>query len=199
MAKSVLRAVVIDSEGEEFDYKARSMTGVKDLVDKGEDRLAADSGIPRTVLLGQSPTGGGLGSGGEHSSNNWNKFLESFQRDQLKDPITQLSNELATILKIDNKDLAVTFAPTWVLSEKEEAELRAKQAETDQKYIDMGVVDVSEVRQSRFGGDKYSIETKIDPINDIKLQEENDLRNNPPPPPVDPNNPNPNNPNPEEE
>lgn len=162
MTKSIARAVVMDAEGEDFDYKVRNLTGANDLVEKAESRLAADTGIPRTVLLGESPTGG-LGQSGDHQAENWYDFLEAFQTHKLKPAMLQIIWEVAEELGIDPEKVDVEFNPLWQMSAKEEAETRAKTAETDKTYIDYGVLDASEIRASRFGKDKYSAETEIDP------------------------------------
>jgi phage-related protein (TIGR01555 family) len=53
------------------------------------------------------------------------------------------------------------FTKLWQLNEKEHAELRKVQAETDVAYLEQGVLDPEEVRDSRFNGDSYSIETVL--------------------------------------
>lgn len=163
MCKSIARAVVLDAEGEDFDYKVRNLTGAGDLVDRAESRLAAEVSMPKTILFGTSPKGSlGGGTSGDHELENWYNFLESFQKNHLRDPMLNIAKEVCEELGIAHEELDIEFAPLWQLSEKEEAELRKTQSETDQRYIELGVLDPSEVRTSRFTGDKYTIETTID-------------------------------------
>jgi phage-related protein (TIGR01555 family) len=115
LGKSILRAVVIDSEGEDFEYKTRTLTGAVDLVNKAEDRLATETGIPRTVLFGQSPVGG-LGQSGNHESENWYSTVEAFQTDYLKPKMQEILVELAQQLKIPSEELCVEFNPLWQAS-----------------------------------------------------------------------------------
>jgi phage-related protein (TIGR01555 family) len=161
MGKSILRSIVIDAEGEDFDYKTRTLTGAVDLVEKAEDRLCAEVGIPKTVLFGQSPKGG-LGQSGNHESEMWYSCVEAYQTSYLKPKMMEILVELAEEAGIPTDELDIEFNPLWQMSDKEEAEVRGKQSETDQRYIDMGVLSPEEVRESRFGGDAYSIETSLD-------------------------------------
>lgn len=160
--KSIARAVVLDAEGEDFDYKTRTLTGAGELIDRIEQRLAAEVSMPQTVLFGQSPRGG-LGQSGNHEADNWHSTLDAWRNDQLKPQMLDIIREVAASLGIDTKDLDLMFNPLAEMSEKEIVEMRNKQATTDTMYITNGVLDPSEVRDSRFGGDKYTTETKIDP------------------------------------
>lgn len=162
MTKSMVRAIVVDAEGEDFEYKVRNLTGAADLVSKSEDRLSADTSIPRSILLGESPKGGGLGEKGDHSLENWYKFVECYRDTMLKPQMLEIAKEVCDELGIAHEELDIEFNPLWELSEKEIVEMRYKQAQTDQINIQEGVVDPQEARDSRFAGDKYSIETKID-------------------------------------
>lgn len=161
MSKSIARAVILDADGETFEYQGRTLTGATDLVKKTEDRLAAASSIPSTVLYGGSPVGG-LGQSGNHESENWYSWIEAQQRNYLKPNMLEIIRDVAVELDINPDGIDVEFNPLWQMSEKEVVEMRAKQAEADQKYIDSGVVDPVEIADSRFGDGKYSIETKLD-------------------------------------
>jgi phage-related protein (TIGR01555 family) len=161
LCKSIARAVVLDAEGEDFEYKTRTLTGAADLVDRAEARLAAETDIPRTVLLGESPQGG-LGQTGNHEADNWANFLEAIQTHHLKPKMLEIIWEVAEELGIDPEKVDLKFNPLKQMSAKDEVEMRSKQADTDLKYIGEGVLSPSEVRESRFAGDSYSVETVID-------------------------------------
>lgn len=189
LTKSIARAVVLDAEGEDFDYKVRNMSGVEKLVESAEKRLTAETGMPHTVLLGNSPTGG-LGQSGNHESTNWNKWISSYQETKLKPQMLEIIKEVAASISVPVENLDIEFNPLDEPSEKEIVETRNKQASTDQIYMDAGVLDPVEVRESRFGGEKYSVDTSIDKGLDPepkKNQEEFDLANPVPPNQVPPN------------
>lgn len=162
LTKSIARAVVLDAEGEDFEYRTRSLQGSAELVDKAENRVSSETSIPRTVLLGESPKGG-LGQTGEHQEKIWYDAVHSYQENDLKPNMLEIAKEVCIELGIDESKLDIEFAPLWQLSAKEDAEAKKAQAEVDRLYLQEGVVDPIEIRESRFGGDKYSAETTLDP------------------------------------
>ena len=160
LTRSIARSVLIDADGEDFEYKMGTVTGVKDILDKVENRLVGGTNMPRTILLGESPTG--LGGSGRHEQDNWYDYIASQQELYLKPKLMPLFKMFGRELKIDTTNLDIVFNPLWQMDEKEVAELRKMTAETDQIYLQNGVVDADEVAASRFGGDKYNTETEID-------------------------------------
>ncbi|KKM23144.1 hypothetical protein LCGC14_1618110, partial [marine sediment metagenome] len=61
----------------------------------------------------------------------------------------------------------VEWVPLWQLTEEEEAKRRKSVAESDAIYINSGVLDPTEVANSRFGGEVYSAETVLDDQRDL--------------------------------
>ncbi|MGA1728546.1 MAG: hypothetical protein ACO38U_09825, partial [Burkholderiaceae bacterium] len=57
----------------------------------------------------------------------------------------------------------VSFKPLFEMNERELADVRARVAAVDARYIQVGVLTPQEVADSRFGKSEYSIETTIDP------------------------------------
>lgn len=161
MSKSMIRAILVDADGESYETQSRNVTGAEKLVEAAEDRLTAESGMPHTVLLGSSPTGG-LGQTGNHEAKNWQKWVSSYQDAKLREPMLEILREIAIDQGVDSTSLAIEFNPLEEQTEKEMIEMRKAQAEVDKGYIDSGVLDAAEVRQSRFGGETYSTDTEID-------------------------------------
>lgn len=159
--KSIVRSIVVDADGESFEWSNRTVTGLVDLVSKAEDRLAAESGIPKTILFGTSPQGG-LGQSGNHESENWYNTLGAYRENELKPTMMPVIKHIAAGIGIDPNKIEIKFTPFWTMSEKETVEMRKIQAEGDVAYINAGVLDPSEVAKSRFGNGSYSIETSVD-------------------------------------
>lgn len=155
-SKSVLRAMILDADDEEYENKGRSLTGVPELLIHQANRLVAETDIPHTKLLGESPDGSN--ATGNSTSQQWYDFVRSQQENYLKPKIMRL----ASVIFPDMPDLSFAFKPLRTLDELETADLRLKVAQTDAVYIEKGVLDPSEVSQSRFGGDVWTMETELD-------------------------------------
>ena len=181
LAKSISRAVVIDTDKEDFDHRTRSVTGFKEMLEKVEMRLVASTPMPHTVLLGNSPTGG-LGSNGSHEQMNWYDHVKTLQTNLLKPKLLPVIQMIAREEGADPSAIDIEFNPLWLLTEKEQADVRKTQADTDKIYIEQGVVDPKEIAISRFGGDRYSTDTKIE----LELRKEESFKPELPIPELDP-------------
>jgi hypothetical protein len=160
MSKSIIKAVVLDLE-EDYEVKARSLAGVPELLTKADNRLTIASGMPHTLLLGESP--GGLGTTGQNQVKNWYDLVARQQEINLTKKINLLIKLVAKTLSIElPKEYTWEFNPLWQMSDTETAAYRKTVAETDAVYIDRGVVDSAEIASSRFGGEGYSAETTLD-------------------------------------
>jgi len=159
LTRSIARCIIVDADGEDFNYQSRNISGLKDVLDKAESHLVAETNIPNTVLFGNSPSG--MGSSGGHETNNWYDYLTSEQENYLKPKLVQIYKYLAIDLGLDPKKVDIEFNPLWQMDETEEAAIKKTQAETDQIYITNQVLDADEVAKSRFGGDAYSTETQL--------------------------------------
>jgi phage-related protein (TIGR01555 family) len=164
-ARSVARAVPLDADGEEFERKATPTTGLPELLDRMGTRLSTACGIPIAILLGESP--GGMNATGDSDHRSFNNTIRSQQESVLRPAVSRLITLLATARNLDIGDdetgeISFSFRPLWQQSEQEIADTRLKVAQTDQIYITQGVLDAAEVGVSRFGGDRYSMDTTID-------------------------------------
>lgn len=165
-ARSVARSVLLDADGEDFSrVDAGSLGGVADIMDRQVNMVASVSGIPVSILMEGSP--GGLGGGEDPNTRTWYDRLRAEQESGLRPRFTRflrlvmLSREGPTGGQLV-KGARVVFPPLWQPSAAEEADLRAKQATTDQAYITAGVLTPEEVALSRFRKEGYSTDTSID-------------------------------------
>lgn len=162
LSRSIARAVVIDAEGEEFEYRDGSVTGVDALISKAEQRLSGESDIPHTILLGESPNGSN--ATGNSTTTRWYDYISTQQETYLKQRLVKLIKIIMLEQGFDptSADWDIEFESLWQMDDKESATIRYTQAQTDAIYIERGVVDPNEVAASRFGTGKYSTETEID-------------------------------------
>lgn len=163
--RSIARSVVIDAENESFEYQQRNLSGVKEVVDLISNRLVAASKMPHTRLLGESPSG--LGATGNSEMTNWYDYVANQQEVYLKAKLMKLYEVIFAAKTGPTKGtipvgLDINFCPLFQMTDKELADVRKVQADTDNVYVSMGAVDPMEIRDSRFGGPKFSHETKID-------------------------------------
>lgn len=160
LSKSVASAIVLDADSEEFDYSTSTVTGIPELLGKAELRLVSGSGIPHTVLLGESPVGSN--ATGNSTVLSWYDTVEQERQNYLKPRLLAVVRLKAKEMGLDPKLADIDFKPLWQMDEAEQANIRKTQADTDAVYLDRGVVDAAEIAVSRFGGDKYSTDTKLE-------------------------------------
>lgn len=161
LSKSVIRAVAIDADGEDWEEVARSMTGVPEVMAKASQRMVAASKLPHTKMLGESPSG--LGATGRSEEKNYYDYVKFRQT-------LDLSKNLDKVLRLIITQTVGGQAPEgwswefkslWQLTELEEAERYLKNAQGDAVYLTNQVLDPSEVATSRFGGEDYSSDMKL--------------------------------------
>ena len=162
--RHILITLLMDSE-EEYKRDFANVSGLSDVMHTLMLGVSSSSGIPVTRLFGESPAG--LNATGESDMTMYYDKIISMQTNIMQDPVetliryVMLSNPSSFTNNIF-ADWELKFQELKELTEKEKAELRKTQAETDSTYISSGVLDPEEVALSRFGGETYSTETVID-------------------------------------
>lgn len=167
--KSVINGIIIDADGEQYDKITTSLSGLPDLIDRFGLALSAVSGIPYMLLMGDSPSG--LNSNGDSDLRSWYDSIANEQHEILT---VQLNKLLSYILASrDNPlkgktldDIEIVYNPLWQIDDATMVDMRYKQAQSDQIYIQNGVATPEEIGVSRFGGDSYSFETMIETDSD---------------------------------
>lgn len=163
MSRSVARAVILDSE-EEWIRQPTPMAGYPDMIDRWMYRLASAVDMPASRLFGQSPAG--LNATGD-SDIRWYYDRTASQQDEILRPALEFLIRVLFRAKdgvtkgIEPVTWGIKFNSLWQLSAKEQAERNKLQAEADEKYYGMGLSS-EEILQSRFGGEEYSLDTKLD-------------------------------------
>lgn len=155
-SKSVIRSLIID-ESETYEEKSRTVTGMPELLKAAGTNLVAQTDIPHTKLLGESPDGSN--ATGNSTTTGWYDYVDSQRKEYLAPKILNITRKLNPGTPAN---LVIEYESLWQLDENEDADLRLKTAQTDAVYLDRGVLDPAEVAISRFGGDRYSRETELD-------------------------------------
>jgi phage-related protein (TIGR01555 family) len=166
MSKSIYRGYAIDAEKEELEFISRNFGGIGEILEKLRVDIIGASKIPHTVLFGESPSG--LGSTGRSEERDFAKTLADYQSVHFKRPVKKLmelimlSKEGPTKGKLP-ESWRISFNPLFELNEREMADVRARVAAVDGRYIQLGVLSPKEVADARYGGSEWSMELTLDP------------------------------------
>ncbi len=165
LSRSVARAVILDSE-EDFERKSTPVTGLPELLQRFEQRIASAADVPVSVLMGREPSG--LGATGEHELAQWHASLAARQNRHLKPRIERFLR-LIMLAKdgptggVEPEDWSIEFNPLAAPDDTVQAAIRLQQSQVDVAYITAGVLTKEEVASSRFGGSEWSDKTTLDP------------------------------------
>lgn len=164
LLQSAWGGIVVDADESQLDYLNRPFNGLDRILDTIRDSFIGTSGIPHDKLFGESPSG--LGATGESEEKNWAKDVKSFQKLEWYDGLYKLYK--VVFLAKDGptkgkepKSWDIDFNSIIAENPQDQVSMRSSQANTDSIYVNLGVLAAGEVRQSRFGGNKYNIETTL--------------------------------------
>jgi hypothetical protein len=151
---------------EVFKREVTSLTGVGEILREFCTLLAAAFDMPVTKLMGISPAG--MNATGEHDTDNWHAHVRGLQERRMARQIRRLvalgfrAKKGPTGGVTPKTPWSIVFKPLGTPSEKELADARLTMAQADKLYaVDIGAVHPDEVRQSRFGGDTWQVETQL--------------------------------------
>lgn len=169
LGRSIVNAILLDAgdevnKPETFDRKQTPMAGLPETLQMLVNRLAAAMDVPVTELMGTSAQGMNATGEGDRLSlharaaRKQDRHLRPRLERLIK--LIMLSKTGPTRGKVPDQ-WCVEFRPLSTPSEKESADTRLVQAQVDEKYVALGA-PVDDILKSRFGGDGYSTDTKID-------------------------------------
>lgn len=162
LMKSVFHSVLLDTD-ESFERDTLSFGGVSDVMYQFMMMTSAATGYPMTKLFGISP--GGLNSTGEADMYQYYDMVKAKQETELLPIIERLVKIISEWQKIPEPE--IVFNPLEQMTEKEQAELEEKKANTEyrkmetyQGYIDMGIMSPDIVEELEFGDSLKKIQEK---------------------------------------
>lgn len=145
--------MMTNKETEELTNVSTPLGTLDHLQAQSQEQMATPAGIPLVVLFGITPSGLNASSDGEIRT-----FYASISSDQERffRPMLQVVFELIQLNEFGEIDpgLAFTFNPLWETPQTEIETNRKITAETDNIYINAGVVDPEEVRERLAGDDE---------------------------------------------
>lgn len=172
MAKGILNTLVIDSEGEDYDFRNITLTGAKDIIDTTCNMLSAVTNIPQTKLFGRSPAG--MNSTGDSDLENYYDYVGGIQTQMLKNNLKTLIDIISAVGKRKGsiKEIPkykLEFNSLWSLTEAQQADVDSKNAATDKTkaetakiYVDMQAIIPEEVRMKLAESENFSINDVVD-------------------------------------
>jgi phage-related protein (TIGR01555 family) len=164
LSRHILNTVLLDADAEKYEKHASTVSGLSDIVDKFFLALSVVTGIPQRVLMGQQT--GGLNNKGEGETTDWYNTIRVKQETVLK-PVLEKVSEVIMLAKEGEfhgkppADWGISFNDLEEMNEKQEAEIKKMNSETDKNYVDSGVLDAAEVALSRFGSEEYGDDIKL--------------------------------------
>lgn len=156
MARNFLNSIAIDSDGETYDFKSMTLSGVKDIVETTFATISAVSNVPQTVLFGRSPAG--ENATGDGDLENWYSYVQRIWKVDVKSNLKYLVDiiikaGMAQGYITEDPKPKIEMNPLWSLSETEQATVDQTKAATEQTkattlqlYVDMQAIGPDEVR-----------------------------------------------------
>ncbi len=152
MSRSISRSILLDAEDEEFRRDSYGFSGVPEILEKMMLRLAAAARLPVSLLMGQAPAG--MNATGESDTR--------FFYDQVRAEQEALKPKVERLVKIlvgnEQAKVDIQFPALWQMTDREKAELRRMEAETDRIYLQEGVLLPEEVAIKRFSAGDFVID-----------------------------------------
>ena len=181
LARGLLNSMVIDNEGEDYEFKSFSYAGVSDVIQTTCNYLSALTSIPQTILFGRSPAG--MNATGDADLENYYNYVQRIQSRDLRSNLRYLlsiifqagvaTGEIDEIPKIE-----VEFNTLRPLSDtdqatldQQKAQLQLTKAQIAQAYIGMQVIDPTEVRKKLADSDEFDVENMLDEYDEEELFE----------------------------
>lgn len=174
--KSVVQMALLDGD-EEYDRKTLNLSGVAPILETFMTWISGAADIPVTRLFGTSAKG--LNATGEGDLTNYYNSIRAKQLTQLDPGMRQLDEVLVrSALGYMPDDYNYVWNPLAQLNEREIAEARRITSETDQRYLDMGVIQVSQVQRNLQSAETYQFDDED--IEQLEADEDAGLTYEPP-------------------
>jgi phage-related protein (TIGR01555 family) len=159
--RSVLNAIMIDGE-DDYSKSASSVAGLGDMIDRMMMQVAAVTGLPVSLLFGRAAQG--MNATGQGDENIFNEFVASYQETDLSpliEWIVGLVGKQATWTEGED-GLKWAWPDLAPIDEKDRADIKLKNAQTDNIYIQAGAVDATWIYQQRHQ-EVYAFDVNADP------------------------------------
>lgn len=166
MAKSLINAVVIDSE-DELVSNTKNVSGLKDLMTQLCYALCASAQMPFGKMF-KYYLGNSMSTSSESEQSDWEQQCTAYQHDKLTPQLTKLIMVIGAGFKV-LEPIPFKWLPITEPTLKEMADAMRIMAQADVIYNKLGLPGWK-IIESRFSGPEFSIQTTVDAalINEMK-------------------------------
>lgn len=186
---SVYNAILMDADGEKYERRQISFSGLDTPILRAMDELSAVAEIPLSKLFGQAPSG--LSTDDKSGEATFNGAIAVKQRRILRPVIERMIEYLIAakrVAPVGIDDWNLEFKPLSETSEQEKATTDKTKADTDVALVSQGIISETEAR-SRWRADPaspYKLESEEAPVSEPDPLDVPFLRAAPSPAPEDP-------------
>lgn len=174
MFQSVIGHIGLDADGEKFERQTTNVTGLSDLLERFTDYLVANTDMPRTVLLGEQPSG--LNASADSEIRSWYDHVGAQRRRIYSHPIDRvlrlmMASPMGPTAGIVPEGKLFEWPDLWQPTDEEQANARKTHAEARAADVTANVISVEEARSDADLGDRYLLEDDPPPEPEGELEE----------------------------
>ena len=159
-----LHAMVMDSK-DDYGEVSRSVQGLKLMIEEFVSALVRATDMPRTILLGEQPSG--LNANADSEIRSWFDYVHSQQRMTMTPAINRLLEVYFAIQANRGERIPVEWSieynPLWQMDEEQRARTRLANAQARAIDINSGAVSAEEVRADPLLVETYEIDPEAPP------------------------------------
>ena len=145
-AKGINKTLILD-DLETYDRKSANFSALDKIIDQFLRVCAGAADIPMTRFMAQSPAG--LSATGEGDMKNYYDMVQTIQSTELSPSLATLDRAMQrSTFGVEPEGLTDMWSALEQMSEKDQAEIGAKHAETASKLIMAGVYDADEMAEA---------------------------------------------------
>jgi phage-related protein (TIGR01555 family) len=152
---------IIDGENEDFTMMGQPVNGLQGLLQELRTELAGSLNYPQSRLYG---TAAGALASSETDERRWASVVHAWAISRVVPALTRYTEiMLGARGSVDLQDWRIKPNPIAAPDAKRDAEVRKINAETYTLFVQAGVLEPVEIRNSLFGGAEYNADITLDP------------------------------------
>lgn len=156
--RSILKAVLLDADGEDYSKVATQLTELANIVDRFQVNVAAAANMPVTEIFGISAAG--LNATGENDTRSWYKQVAKAQRKSAKPAFERIlrllfRSKLGPTSGAEPTSWSVKFPPAWSPTALEQEQIKKTKTERALLLKDAQVVNEFQIARGLCSGSEW--------------------------------------------